>query len=72
MASTIMRAATSAANWGNLLAASELAAGTFIPEFWAMLVAVAPGNTMVTPTLVSSSSERSPSVMSFTAALDAP
>jgi len=42
------------------------------PEFWVMLVAIAPGNTTVTRTLVSRSSEYSPSVSSLTDAFDAP
>jgi hypothetical protein len=43
-----------------------------IPELAAMLVAIAPGKTIVTPTLVLSSSDLRPSVNSFMAAFDAP
>ena len=51
---------------------SAASAGMSIPELTAIFVAIAPGNTTVTPTLVPKSSERKPSVKSYTAALDAP
>ncbi len=42
------------------------------PEFAVMGILTAPGKTTVTRTLIASSSEYSPSVKSFTAALAAP
>ena len=70
IAATISFAATSAAVVGNGL---ELASAVMvIPELAAMLVAIAPGKTIVTPTLVLSSSDLRPSVNSFMAAFDAP
>lgn len=69
-ASTTVRAASSGSSTGT--AGRTAAFGNSTPEWTAMSVRMAPGSTRVTRTGVPWSSAQSPSVRSFTAALEAP